>query len=220
MRPALLLTLAAIAAPGLALAQDRPLLQPTRDVTITYRVLGAGGQPAGAPGATPGQATELRMSWLVAQNRMRVDPPGMPGYIVADRAARRAFMVMESQRMVMEMPQGQQLPNSFGEPSPTARITRGGTETVAGLSCTIWQIEDQGRSARACVTSDGVMLRTLGRAGPQEGNREGGLEAVTVNYGPQDPARFQPPAGYQTMQMPAGMPGGMPGGPPGRPPGR
>jgi hypothetical protein len=199
-----------------ALAQDRPAITPTRDVSVAYRVAAQG----------PGNGAEMRISWIAANSLMRVDMPGGQGFMVADmRGTSPGFMVMEAQRVIMDVP-ASQLPAASMQPSASARFTREGTARVANTDCTIWRMEDQGRSGRACLTADGVMLRAEGDG------RQGQLEATSVTYGPQDPARFQRPSGYQTFQMPAGIPGaratpggGMPRGtallPPGvTPPGR
>lgn len=180
-----------------AAAQDRPVLFPTRDVAITYRASGGGG----------GQQT-ITMAWLAAAQSMRMDMPGM-GWMVADHRSQRGFMVMEQQRMVMDLPMEQAM-RQYG-PGPSARFTREGTDRVAGVPCTIWRFEEGQNRGRACLTQDGALLRGEG-GGPQG---EGRIEATSVQYAPQDPARFARPQGYQTMQMPQGMPPGamMPGRP-------
>nr|WP_256476180.1 DUF4412 domain-containing protein [Siccirubricoccus soli] len=150
------------------------------------------------------------MSWLVAEQKLRVDMPGGMGWSLVDETAQKMFMVMEAQRMVMEMPlhgpQGQIIPTS---PPASARFTRLGTATVAGVRCTNWRYEDGGNRGEGCITDDGVMLRSQGS---YQGHA-GGVEATQVTYAAQDPARFRLPQGYQAMQMPGQMPGGM-GAPP------
>ncbi len=176
-----------------ALAQDQPQMTPTRDVAVVYRVTG----PATA-GA--GQLPELTMSWLAASGLLRMDIPGF-GWTVVDQRNNRAFSVVEQARMIMDVPPGQAVPGGL---PPGATFRRDGTATIAGLSCTLWNYQDREGTGRACITNDGVMLRGEGTRGGQSG----GLEATRVAFGPQDPARFQRPQGYQTMQMP---PGAMPG---------
>lgn len=188
MRLAALLTLA-IALP--ATAQERPLLVPSRDVTVAYRASGSG----------EGRAPEMRLSWLVARGLLRVDlggPGGSTGgglgYLVTDTRGANGFLVMEANRMVMDLPAGQN-PAAGALLRESARYQREGTDRVAGLTCTTWRIELEGQTSRACITADGVMLRAAaGRAG------EGMLEAISVTPGPQDPARFERPAGYQSFQ--------------------
>jgi hypothetical protein len=193
--PVLLASLLAVP----ALAQERPPLAPTRDVSVTYR---AAGGPAGR---------EIRMSWLVAEQKLRVDMPGGMGWSLVDQRAQKMVMVMDQQRMVMELPMqggpgGLTIPT---QPPDSARFTRGGSATIAGLPCTVWQYQDGNSRGEACLTTDGVMLRSSGSHGGQSGS----VEAVAVAFGAQDPARFRVPAGYQPMQLPAGI---MPGRPPAR----
>lgn len=178
-----------------ALAQDRPPLFPTRDVSITYRVIGQ--VPQGAP-------ANLVMSWNAAGQLLRTEMPGM-GYMVMDQRNQRAFMVMEQARMVMDLPAQQAMQQAA--PPPSASFRREGSATIAGHDCTIWSYQDGTTQGRACVTAEGVVLRSEGTSQ----GRSGGMEATAVAFGPQDPARFQRPQGYQSMQ---GMPG--PGGPPPR----
>ena len=203
---------APLVAPASAVAQDRPAITPTRDVSVAYRVTGQG----------RANGTEMRISWMASGSLMRVDMPGGQGFMVADmRGNAPGFMVMEGQRMIMDVPVNQ-LPATGMQPSANARFIREGTARIANTECTIWRMEDQGRSGRACLTADGVMLRAEGDG------REGQIEATAVTYGPQDPGRFRRPSGYQSFQLPAGLPGaggGMPRGtalpPPGMtPPGR
>ena len=200
--PALLASLLALP----ALAQDRPPLTPARDVSVTYRTTGPG------PGAGPGAAgPEMRMSWLVAEQKLRVDMPGGMGWSVVDQRAQKMFMVMEQQRVVMEVPMqggpgGLTIPT---QPPDSARFSRGGSATIAGIPCTIWQYQDGPSRGEACLTADGVMLRSSGTHGGQSGS----VEAVAVAFGAQDPARFRVPDGYRAMQLPGGM---VPGRPPAR----
>jgi hypothetical protein len=197
MRPLIPALVAALAALPAA-AQDRPVLYPTRDVSVVYRLIG--------PQA---EGQEMRMSWLNAEQKLRTDMPGGISWGVVDRRSQRAFMVMEPQRLVMEMP----LDGAGGPPLPelgqNARFTRGGSATVAGLSCTVWRYQEGQDSGEACITQDGVMLRS---SGTYDGHRAG-MEAKQVTYGAQNAARFRPPEGYRVVQMPGAMPGA-------RPPGR
>lgn len=164
---------------GAALAQDRPLLQPLRDVDVTYQT---------APG---GQATEQRTRWLTAERRMRVDTPAPGLYMIVDYAARRMSMVSDRDRGVVEMASGAgPLPGASG----AASYVRRGVDQVAGLPCTEWQTTDsEGAPTLACITADGVLLRA------RRGN-EVLVQAARVQYGPQDPAAFRVPDGYNRVQ--------------------
>ena len=182
-----LAALALLATP--AFAQDRPPLFPTRDVSVTYRVNG---------GPQPG--AEMTMSWLSTGQLMRVDLPGGVGFMVSDHQNQRGFMVMEQQRMIMDVPIAQAAGHI--QAMQNARFTRGSNDTVAGTPCTNWTYESQGRTGTGCITAEGVMLRAQSSQGQQ-----GSLEAVCVAFGPQDPSRYQRPQGYQAMQMPQVPPG-------------
>ena len=127
MRRSLLVAMLALAAAP-ALAQDKPPLFPTRDVAITYRFTGAQA-PAGMPMMT--------MSWLAAAQTMRMDMGAM-GYMVADHRNQRGFIVMEAARMIMDVPMEQAMQQAG--PSANASYRRTGTDTVAGLACTVWNL--------------------------------------------------------------------------------
>ena len=173
-----------------ALAQDRPPLFPTRDVAVTYRMSGG-----------PQSGVEMTMSWHAAGQQMRVDMPGGLGFMVADQQNQRGFMVMEAQRMIMDIPMAQAA--GAQEAMRNARFTRGGNDSVAGTACTNWTYETPQQQGTACITADGVMLRSQTSMAGQQLT----MEAVRVNYGPQDPARYQRPQGYQAMQAPPMPPG-------------
>lgn len=175
------------ALPLVAQAQDRPMLFPQRDVTITYRL--------------PDNAGEMQVSWLAARRLMRTDMPGGVGFGVMDMQAGTGFMAMTRERMLMDIPRGQFLGRTLA-PSERARFTREGQDRIANTPCTIWRVEDQGEATRVCMTADGISLRAEGINRPNSR-----VEATAVTYAAQDPARFQRPQGYQAFQMPAGIPG-------------
>ncbi len=177
------LVLIAIAAP----AQDRPLLFPGRDVSVTYRVVGG-------PPAVP----EMRMAWLAGEGRQRIEAPGGGRATVVDHKDLGAsFVVSDEQRVVVALPGRAGAPTGLPGGAGTAgRFTRTGTAGYAGLPCTVWRYEDERQTGEACITADGVLLRGVSTI---EG-RTGGVEATRVAYGPQDPARFRRPEGYRVVQ--------------------
>ncbi len=167
-----------------ALAQDKPAITPQRDVDVTYAIASP------APG---GALLSQRMRWSVGSGRLRVDPPAPDMYMVVDYRARRMMVVRPADRAVLDLDAaGPGLP---GAPSD-GQFARQGAETVAGLACTDWQTLDaSGVPAVICLTADGVMLRA---------SRDGQLllQAVSVNYTPQDAAAFDMPAGYRHITPP------------------
>ncbi|MFT8243663.1 hypothetical protein [Roseomonas sp. BN140053] len=192
--PSFALAAACAVLPTLAAAQNRPVLEPTRDVAVTYRT--TGGQ----------RESRIEAAYLASQRLLRMDLPRQRGWGILDRRTGKVKVVVEGMNAVVEMPASELAEMGIpAEPGPNARFTREGTDRVAGLSCTNWRFEDGNRSGRACLTADGVLLRGEGRS--PEGR--GGVEAVQVTYAPQDPARFRVPSGSQGLQLPRGLPPGL-----------
>ncbi|WP_037300052.1 hypothetical protein [Rubritepida flocculans] len=188
---ALSLALALAAAP--ASAQERPALIPARDVAITYRL--------------PGEGGEMRVAWLAARRLMRTELPGGLGFSVMDPASGAGFLAMTRERMVMDITRAQFQGRGL-LPGEDARFTREGEARILGRPCTLWRVEQQGEAGRVCLTPEGFALRSeaLGR----EGSR---LEAVALDLAAQDPARFERPQGYQSLRLPpAAAPSATPGG--------
>lgn len=169
-----------------AAAQDRPLVTPTRDVDVTYRM----GQS--------GQELEQRTRWLQAERRLRVDTPTPGVYMIVDYATRRMSMVSDADRGVLELDaKAGPLPGQAPEGSG---FTRQGSAQVAGLACTEWRTLDSlGAATLACITQDGVLLRAQ-----QDGRVL--VEAARVTYGPQQPGAFRVPEGYTRVTRPGAPP--------------
>ncbi len=161
-----------------AAAAEHPPTTPQRDVDVTYEMT----QPVeGAPKLTQ------RMRWSVAAGRLRVDPPTPGLYMIVDYRTKSMSVVKLAERAILDMPTaGQGLPGA----AAGAYVERERSE-VAGLPCTVWQTTDgAGQQTMLCLTTDGVMLRAS-----QSGHVL--LVASGVSYGPQDPAAFTTPSGFQ-----------------------
>lgn len=206
---ALAVPLAAALATGRpAAAQDRPTILPTRDVAVSYRATG--------PVQGQQQQQDLRVAFTNKGRLMRVEGiQGMAGggrnagsYVIVDHNTQLMTMVMAQDRRFMELPVNNAFSRGFLV-SESMRFVRRGTEAVAGLKCTVWDITSADGNGNACITEDGVMLRGNGIDG------KGAIVANSVTYGPQSAALFKPPADFQKLEMPAGL---LPGG--ARPPGR
>jgi hypothetical protein len=164
------------AASANAEAPARPLLHPSRDVDVTYRMV---------HGDTV--LTE-RMRWQAATLRQRVDPPTDGLFIVIDYRAGQMHTVRLSDRLVVNM---------SAPASSDGAYVRQGEDHVAGLACTDWEATaSDGRSTVACITTDGVTLRAI----------SGGqtlLSAISVDYAPQDSAVFALPDGFTVRTVDA-----------------
>ena len=195
-----------LASCGVALAQDRPPVAPTRDVMVAYRATA----PAQAGAQAPQGAQDIRVATTQGGRLLRVEGVGAGGaYVIVDRTTQRMVMVMPQDRRYVEMPASDAFARGFVLNESMTFVKRG-TETVAGLKCTLWEVTSREGAGTACVTDDGVLLRGRGSDG------KGGIEATSVKYGPQAAALFKPPADFSRLDVPPGM--GQGSGP--RPPGR
>jgi len=187
MRIAATLVIAAVlAAPGhRASAQDRPALAPTRDVTVTYELTGVSQQNG---------ATTMRVVYADSGRRVRLDFFAFPaaaspfGSIIFDAPANQVLSMIYAQQKYSVLP-------ATGRANPGLLLSdkmayvRKADETIAGLTCTDWQITNGAAFAgSACVTADGVVLRAI-RTQP----RPGTMEASTVTYGTPSASIFKPP---------------------------
>jgi hypothetical protein len=183
------LLLAGLPGTGAAAATDRPVFPPARDVAVTYRT----------DASQVGLPQQMLVRYSVQADRLRVEA-GLPSYLLIDRRSQRATVVIERLGIMADLPRQAGLEQAFMLESGK-RFTRRGTETVAGLRCTVWDVVATGTGAgTACVTADGVLLR--GRGHDRHG-QEATLEATRVEYAPQADALFVPPANLRKVDLPA-----------------
>ena len=181
--------LAALSAP--ARAQDRPRIQPSRDVAVTYRLEGdaASAVPGGVPGA-------LRLSWDAAGQRLRAEPEGRTQAVILDLRAHSAQMVDATLRSALTLP----VRDADLQPLTLegARLTRRGDDVVAGVPCTDWAVQSPRGAGTVCLTADGVALRADGEVD----GRRGTFTATSVSYGPQRDELFRVPSDYMQFSLP------------------
>jgi hypothetical protein len=167
-----------------ALAQAQPLVTPTRDVDVTYKVPVAGGKD---------MAILQRLRFSAGLRRQRVDLPTSGSWMVLDYVTHHMTLVRDSSHELVDLP----APENAGQPGPAAGYIQAGPAQVAGLACTEWRTRDtRGQATIVCYTPDGVLLRARNDAGVL-------MEAVDVAYRPQDATIFDLPSGYsrQTPQQ-------------------
>lgn len=171
-----------------AAAQDHPLFQPSRDVMVEYHILNV--HPGDHRSGT------VRMYFTDAGMKLRIEAAGQPGYSIVDRRTHHMLLVMVPQHMFMEVAYD---PSRFMTLDATgATFHRVGGDTVAGIACTVYDVERQEHRGQVCLSDDGIMLRAKSETTGQPG---GGMEAVSVTYGPQPAALFAPPPGFQQMDV-------------------
>ncbi len=174
-RPAAALALA-LCAPAAARAET-PVVQPTRDVDVTYKVPVAGGA---------GVAILQRLRYSAALRRQRVDLPTSGNWMVLDFATRRLDMVRDQSHEIVDLP----APDSATQPGTLNAYIRMGPARVAGIDCTEWRTRDtRGQETVACYTADGILLRARNESAVL-------MEAVDVKYAAQGPDVFKLPDGY------------------------
>lgn len=178
-------------APLASRAQDRPRIQPSRDVAVTYRVEGdaASAVPGGIPGA-------LRLSWDAAGQRLRAEPEGRTQAVIVNLRAHTAEVVDTALRSALMLP----VRDADLQPLTLdgARLTRRGDEVLAGLSCTDWAVQSPRGAGTVCLTADGVALRADGELD----GRRGAFTASSVSYGPQRDDLFRVPPDYMKLSIP------------------
>lgn len=191
MRIGVALTVGLLAAP--AWAQQRPLVQPTRDVAITYQVDGVEvpGMPAGPH--------RMDVAYSAEDRRARLASPDYPqGFAIVALAAQSTLLVLPAARSYIQMPmRGPEMALLTDDPS--LRFTHSGVATVAGLRCTVWRVAQPragGRQGSICLTADGVLLRG------DDGRGGRSVVATSVRYGHQPAALFAVPDGFHRLEMP------------------
>lgn len=171
-----------------AMAQDRPpVVMPTRDVVVTYQLA---------------DGRSMHLSWLANTRKMRMeDPPGLPGPLLVDHRTHKATLLIEAQRISVEVPIDVSIPGAAvaaPENAMSAITGKEGEGIIAGRPCTIWRYNSAGQSGSLCLTEDGITLRAESDHRP-----ESRVEATAVDYVAQDAARFTPPADFRVMTLQA-----------------
>jgi hypothetical protein len=179
--PVLAALLTGAALPRAAHAES-PIVQPTHDVDVTYKV------PVASSGADMAILQRLRFS--ASLHRQRVDLPTSGNWMVLDFTTKQMQMVRDESHEIVDMP----APDSAAQPATTASFVRVGPAQVAGLDCTEWRTHDtRGQETIACYTADGVLLRARNDSAVL-------MEAVDVKYATQGADVFALPSGYSRQK--------------------
>jgi hypothetical protein len=175
--------------PALLHADTSPLMFPTRDVIVTIT--------SNVP-----VPTEMKISYQAATHRTRTDMAMKGAFgnntILTDYNAHVAVTIMHAMRTYKREPQLSNYAYSDTLP-PGAKLTRKGTQTILGLSCTAWDAEVKGRHSSVCLTDDGVMLQAQAPVGDAAHPATMTLQATKVEYGPLANDLFTIPEGYKEM---------------------
>jgi hypothetical protein len=170
---------------------EAPVVQPTRDVDVTYKVPVAGGTNV---------AILQRLRFSASLHIQRVDLPTSGNWMVLNFATKRLAMVRDESREIVDLP----APDNSAQPGAGAGFTRVGAARVAGLDCVEWRtVDTRGQQTVACYTADGVLLRARNDSGVL-------MEAVGVVYAPQEAGVFKLPGGYSRQTGDVGHGGVVP----------
>ena len=172
-----------------AFSADLPLLHPDRDVAVVYRAEGS------SEGGRAPQSGTIRMYWGDQGNKLRVELSGQPVVALIDFKRQRMGMLFEPGKVFFETKLDPRLVPGFVLPAD-ANVARAGTDTVAGVGCTVWDLSGRRGTGSACITQDGVVLRAIGEAAKKGSGR---LEAVSVTYAPQPESLFAAPPDFRRM---------------------
>lgn len=183
---AALLAAGLLAAPAVRAAQDRPVLRPAHDVTVSYDV-----------DAPQVPVRQVRAQIAAGLRRARIDS-GDATTLLLDPISGQGVLMLNGLHMYSVLAgRGHSLDEYLLDPS--MQFTRAGTATVAGLPCTEWHVRSKQGAGTGCVTADGVLLRF---AGTDSRGRQGSLVATDVRTGPLAPSLFVPPADFHQMTLP------------------
>lgn len=187
------------ASAGQAQPAQGPIMLPTRDVVVTYRI---DNTPSGA-------ARKLEVAYSRSGERIRIDyfrqVESNSAYqsVVFDRPDDRIMLIVPESKAYIENSIGDSTnPGAFLKPG--MQFTRDGTATVANTPCTEWRTRQPDRNddlGVACVAADGVVLR-LAAARPTEPS----LTALHVQYVSPSDTLFDAPAGFTRIRRPNDRP--------------
>jgi len=141
--------------------------------------------------------------------RTDIDAHGMSMSSIILPEEKKMYTVMQQQKMVMEMPlsdaKAKQAAAAAG--GGGAKFELVGPDNVDGTATTKYKMTTD-NSAKVFFW----WINSATHSPVKMAADDGSVSVAWTNYktGAQDPALFQPPTGYQVMQMPAGM--GLPGG--------
>ncbi|PWR18997.1 hypothetical protein [Zavarzinia compransoris] len=206
-----LISASLVLAAGSALpAAAEPMPLPKVDYSVTYQV-----QPGGHL---------MTMAHHDGKMRMDMTEQGQAMTGLMDLHSNKMVVLMSAPvKMAFEMDMSQPMPGMTGPGaglSPQQMMTEAdvklsplGTKTIAGHSCTYYSavgtLGGETAESKVCLTGDNVMLYSE----TVDQGKTYVIAASHVDLGPQDPARFRVPPGYQVMpmqQMLQGL-GGLPG---------
>ena len=157
---------------------------------------------------TGDRTTEAKSAVDNGKVRMEMNMNGMPMISIVRPDQGKMYSVMVEQKMMMVMPLSPATQQKMAAMTDdSTKFETAGPDTVDGTACTKYKM----------TTKDGsvyfLWANATSKTPVKLASQDGATSIVYKNYkaGAPDASLFDPPAGFQVMNMPA-MPGGMPGG--------
>lgn len=173
-----------------AYAADGPVLAPTRDVAVIYKLSGSS-QMQGSQKlqVTYGERGRVRMDFF------RFTEAKYPfASLLFDPPSDRVMTLLPERHGYLER-DVDHLPNPGAFLSDKMTFAQLGKATIADVACTDWHVTNGANfDGTACVTDDGVVLRAT-RTKPLIGE----MLATTVQYATPPADVFEPPAGFDLI---------------------
>jgi Domain of unknown function (DUF4412) len=146
-----------------------------------------------------GPAMDMKIYVDNGKTRVESDMNGQKTISIIRPDQQKMYTVMEDQKMIME------LPYRTAKSGPMAavngaegKLEPAGPDTVDGIACTKYKMT--GADGQVSY----IWVDMAKQVPVKMASAAGGFEIRWKNFqnGPQDPALFEPPTGYQTMPMP------------------
>ncbi len=148
------------------------------------------------------QGATMDLAHSGAKMRVLIAGPKLPSStlgIIDMRTGKMLLMLPDIPKAAAEA----DAPPAYRLAMPSGDGVRMGPSEVAGQPCEIWRVDktEVGGPAFACITPDGIPLRTEVDI---KGQRQLVYEATSLTRAPQDKSLFQLPPGTQTFKVPPG----------------
>jgi len=169
-------------------ANAAPRFLPVQDVRVSYE-LDAPGRPA----------ADYRLEFDAPDRLARVENADASLVVLADLNAGQAQLYLPALRAVVEAPDFSSFTGMIAN-ADGARFTPLGHGVYAGLGCEKYLVLNAQGSGEACITGDGVVLHFAG----QDAHGSAEVTALSVAFGPIDPAQFTLPPQTSQITLPPG----------------
>jgi len=164
---------------------------------------------------TTKQGMQIESKTFVDGDKMRSDVHMMNGMemaIIVRKDQKKIYQVMDAQKMVLEsdLDANKTMASASASFGPEGKFVLVGPDVVDGVPTTKYKVTSDKNNQVFFFWLDAARKVPL-----QMAAADGSLVVRWTNYtsGPQAPALFEVPSGYNVMQMPSGGMPGAPGGP-------